>query len=93
MLGTTIGAPIHMMVELELTELGPNGFTIERKVLPVGGILEYHDQIGTLMATIKVTSVFTTDESSSNSKQSVSNEERLPNSPEVSGEEATDIQV
>jgi len=47
-----------MMVELELTELGPDGFVQERKVLPVGGMIEYKDQSGVLLATIKVTSIF-----------------------------------
>lgn len=80
-----------MMVELELTELGPEGFVRERQILPVGGMLEYHDQTGVLLATIKVTSVF--NESSSSREQGVSDGERLSDSPEVSGEEATDIQV
>lgn len=80
-----------MMVELELTELGPDGFVKERQILPVGGMIEYHDQTGVLLATIKVTSIF--NESSSNNQQSSGDAERLPDSSEVSSDEATDIQV
>lgn len=78
-----------MMAELELTELGPDGFTVERMTLPVGGMIEYHDQTGVLLATIKVTSIF--NEGSSSNKQSVSTEERLPDSSEVSGEQASNL--
>ena len=93
MIGTTIGMPFVMMVELELTEAtAPDKVQVARVVLPIGGALEYTDQEGNLMATIKVTSIFRgKSESSSSSEQSSSDGERLPTTPEVSSPEATDV--
>lgn len=94
MIGTTIGAPFPTLkVELELTEqVAPNEFGIERVSLPVGGMIEYKDQTGKTIAYIKILSIFSGEnETSNSSEQSSSDGERLPATSEVSGDTTTNI--